>query len=62
MNFSGISSKVKMVSILKNHRSGWKKCRADSDNTKSTSTVIVKQEKIFWVKIFSCFSLGTVFL
>ena len=47
MNFSGISSKVKMVSILKNHRSGWKKCRADSDYTKSTSTVIVKQEKIF---------------
>ena len=29
---------------------------------KSTSTVIVKQEKIFWVKIFFCFSLGTVFL
>ena len=35
---------------------------ADPDYIKSTSTVIVKQEKIFWVKIFSCFSLGTVFL
>ena len=48
--------------IEKNCRSNWKKCRADPDYIKSTSTVIVKQEKIFWVKIFFCFSLGTVFL
>ena len=33
--------------IKKNCRSNWKKCRTDPDYIKSTSTVNVKQEKIF---------------